>query len=1311
MAVITGTSGNDNLSAQATATADTVNAGSGNDIMAGGAGADIFNAGAGDDRIDIAAPTDVVDNETYNGGLGWDILNVTTANPVNFSLATINVDVEQLNAVGAVTLSAAQLAQFQQIDTGAITISSAGAIDLSNASVFTTTFNLAAAGNTFSLAGLYDEGYTVNGGAGLDVVTGGDLNDVLNGAGGADTLTGGAGNDIIAGGAGADTLNGGDGDDRFLITLSTDLAAGESFTGGLGLDEIFLNGTGPFDISGLTVGADVEGLRTAPNATVTVTAAQLSAFTRVEAANVTVQNTGVVTLNGDTILGGTFNLNAGGNTITFAGAFAGNYVVNGGAAADTITGGDRAPGGDTLNGAGGNDTLNGGMGDDILNGGAGVDSMNGGSGNDTFLITSAAEAAALELYNGGDGTDTIQINSAAAVSLAAATINSSTERLISNADVTLTAVQAGALRYIDAGTKSVTISTTGTVSFTGDTVMSSIFNLNSGGNSITFAGLRSAGYIVNGSAAADTITGGERDDQLLGGAGNDALTGGAGNDLLIGGAGRDTFSGGDGNDLIRVDSASDIVATESYAAGVGWDTLQYTGSANASFAGVTISTDVEAFETTNYSIEVTFTATQLGNFQFLDTGVLRISTTGTASLMDAEIWTNEFYLNVGGNTLTLTGADEHGYTVYGAAGNDTIYGGEFEWDVPWSGDELRGGGGDDKLYGNNGNDYLVGGAGVDAFNGGAGDDVFVVEDGSDVVTGLNGTTVTREAYNGDDGWDEVLVTGSGPVDLSIATISNDVEVLRAWFTTGLTVTALQLDRFAEVRVSGTINLSSTGTVNMTGSIVDSAVFNLSAGGNTIDFLGVSSGRFTVNGGAAIDTINGGDHMDGDILNGGASADNISGKGGNDLINGGAGADLMNGDEGDDTFVFSSVADIVAGDTVNGGMGFDRVMLETGAATDISAITIGVDVEGLVSGVAVTATATQLDRFSFLQTGTVTVSTAGVVDLSGATVTTQNFVLSSLGNTLNLTGVASGRFTVTGGAAADTITGGNHLQGDTLIGGGGNDVLNGMGGHDVLNGGAGVDTLNGGAGNDTFIVAAQADLAAGEVFNGGSNWDILELQASGIDLSAVTVHNSVERVVCSGAVTMTAAQLSAFRIVETGAITISTAGAVTLQDNVRTLTSTFNLNAAGNQIDLTGQGFSSYTVVGGAAADTITGGQMADILNGNGGNDLLTGGAGADDFRFTSVTSGQDRIFDFSGTTAFAGGAGEGDDFVFVGLLAGTFSYVGAAAFVNTGNSQARFAGANTLQIDTNGNGVVDITITVDGLTAATQLVAADFTWI
>jgi Ca2+-binding RTX toxin-like protein len=75
---------------------------------------------------------------------------------------------------------------------------------------------------------------TLEGNAGDDVVTGGNQDDVITGGDGHDTLTGlagndrldggtgddrvdgGAGNDVLRGGAGSDTLDGGDGNDRMI---------------------------------------------------------------------------------------------------------------------------------------------------------------------------------------------------------------------------------------------------------------------------------------------------------------------------------------------------------------------------------------------------------------------------------------------------------------------------------------------------------------------------------------------------------------------------------------------------------------------------------------------------------------------------------------------------------------------------------------------------------------------------------------------------------------------------------------------------------------------------------------------------------------------------------------------------------------------------------------------------------------------------------------------------------------------------------------------------------------------------------------
>jgi len=58
---------------------------------------------------------------------------------------------------------------------------------------------------------------SLNGLAGNDTITGGNLADRLDGGEGNDTLNGGAGNDTLDGGAGNDALNGGAGNDTYLF--------------------------------------------------------------------------------------------------------------------------------------------------------------------------------------------------------------------------------------------------------------------------------------------------------------------------------------------------------------------------------------------------------------------------------------------------------------------------------------------------------------------------------------------------------------------------------------------------------------------------------------------------------------------------------------------------------------------------------------------------------------------------------------------------------------------------------------------------------------------------------------------------------------------------------------------------------------------------------------------------------------------------------------------------------------------------------------------------------------------------------------
>lgn len=150
------------------------------------------------------------------------------------------------------------------------------------------------------------------GGAGDDILTGGEAADHLAGGVGDDTLDGSGGDDTLDGGDGADTLIGGDGDDAL------DGGAGnDTLQGGSGNDTL-VGGAG-----------------------------------------------------NDLLDGGSGNdiLNGGAGNDTLTGG-RGNDLLDGGSGADILNGGLGA---DTLRGGAGDDTLNGGAGQDSLSGGAGAD--------------------------------------------------------------------------------------------------------------------------------------------------------------------------------------------------------------------------------------------------------------------------------------------------------------------------------------------------------------------------------------------------------------------------------------------------------------------------------------------------------------------------------------------------------------------------------------------------------------------------------------------------------------------------------------------------------------------------------------------------------------------------------------------------------------------------------------------------------------------------------------------------------------------------------------------------------------------------
>lgn len=1299
MASITGTNANDNLTPQATAAADTIDALGGDDILFGGDGADIYNGGAGNDRLDVTAQSQIALGETYNGGSGFDTLFLNTGSAIDLSLATINADVEFLQSFGIVALTSAQLGNFSRIETGAISILDAGVADLTGAIITTGTFNLSNFGNTLNLTGVSSTGVTVNGGALQDIVTGTASGDALNGNGGNDNMQGGDGNDTLFGGADADLMGGGNGNDTFLYTASAEIAAGELITGGLGFDRVFLQTPFPVDISAININADIEHLQASGEVLATV--AQLSNFRNLQTGRITVANAGTVNLAGDIVSTNNFQLSALGNTFTLLGVADTNYTVTGGAGNDTITGGDRVPGGDALLGASGNDIISGGFGDDAITGGDGRDVMNGGDGNDTFVVANQTELAALETFNGDAGIDTIQAGFA--VDLSAVTIGATTEAIQTFGNSLIaTAAQLNAIRVLNSG--AVTVSTAGAISFTGDTINPVTFNLSNLGNTITFAGNFNQNHTVNGGNAADVITGGDRvagGDGLFGGGGNDTLVGGFGNDFLNGGAGRDNYNGGFGDDFFRDDVFANWVAGEVFAGGTGFDTIEHFGfgSTPLNLSLSTIGTDVEELDTGSFT-PVILTGAQVANLTNIFTGAVTISTAGAINAANSVTSGQNFILNAGGNAITFAGTTNSGITITGGLGIDNITG----TDSTASFDVLIGGGGADTITAGAGNDVINGGAAADIMNAGNGNDTFQLSAVADLVA--------TESYTGGLGFDIINTLVAGSYNFSTATIAADVESLRANNGgTTYTLTSAQLGATQDIRVQ-TVTLSDGGIADLAGSFVQVATFNLNALGNTINLTGVQDGQYAVNGGVGIDTITGGEHVFGDTLLGGGGNDIIDGRAGDDLIRGGAGVDTVSGGAGHDTLQINAAGEIAAGEIYNGGTGSDTLNLNVNINAVFSSSTINVDIErfvGINAGAnTVTFTGDQLGNFQFVQSGRIVIN-VGNADLSGATVFAPLITLNT-GAGINLSGVTSQAMTIAGGTAANVIVGTD--LGDTITGDAGDDTISGASGNDTITGGAGRDTINGGDGNDRFVIANAADIVLNESYTGGFGFDTLDLEtALAFNISTLIVNADVESLESGGAVTLTAAQLGNFSDVRAlGAITLSAAGVADLSDATNVATTTFNLSAAGNTLNLSGLTTAAYFVFGGAGADTILGSDRADQITGAGGVDILTGGGLGDQFRFNAVAGSNDTITDFSGITAFSGAAGEADKLVFLGLQAGVFSYVGAAAFVNNANSQARFAAANTLEVDANGDGVSDITLTLNGFTAATQLVTGDFIW-
>ena len=404
-----------------------------------------------------------------------------------------------------------------------------------------------------------------------------------------------------------------------------------------------------------------------------------------------------------------------------------------------------------------------------------------------------------------------------------------------------------------------------------------------------------------------------------------------------------------------------------------------------------------------------------------------------------------------------------------------------------------------------------------------------------------------------------------------------------------------------------------------------------AGNDTI--LG-SSGDDFINGMSGDDSILAGDGND--TVLGGSGQDTIDGGAGNDSLDGQGGADVITGGDGDDEIVFEGDED--GNDTIFGGNGGDTVTVNTGVTDDT--VSIGQDGFGRLTITEGTSTLVIDSSISTVNiNGQAGGDTFTVGDLRGVSLTALTVDAGVGPDTIDASGMISGRVRVRlrGGDDNDTITGG--VSGDSLFGDAGDDSIDGGAGNDSIQGGDGNDVINAQDGDDT------ADGGAGnDSITGGLGNDSL---LGGLD----------------------------------GDTLVGNEG----DDTLRGGFGNDNLNGNAGNDSLDGS-FGRDSISGGSGDDVADGGRDDDLINGQGGNDTIRGDHGDDTL---NGQEGNDEIVGGDGNDNIMGGAGrdglagnDGDD-----LIQGQ----GGADTLrgNDGNDTIRGGGSNDTLIGDQGDDTLD----------------------
>lgn len=317
------------------------------------------------------------------------------------------------------------------------------------------------------------------------------------------------------------------------------------------------------------------------------------------------------------------------------------------------------------------------------------------------------------------------------------------------------------------------------------------------------------------------------------------------------------------------------------------------------------------------------------------------------------------------------------------------------------------------------------------------------------------------------------------------------------------------------------------------------------------------------------------------------------------------------------------------------------------------------------------------------------------ETSLVTSATSNFATAATLSVKSIDATIAQVVTISGGAGADYLA----VDGtkSTLIrGGDGNDQ--------IVGGGLGNNTLHGGGGDDTFYVRSARDTVV-EDANSGNDlvWSSVDYvlpnnveQLFMMDGARVGTGNALDnRIVGQDSSNDTISGLGGNDLLQGGGGADSVSGGD--GNDVLYL-------GAGNDTGTGGEGVDFLAA--GAGNDSISGGGGNDTLQGESGADTMSGGLGADVFAFIDGDLGltvTDHITDFS--------SAQGDHIALGMMDANTlkagdqaFAFIGTQAFHKVAG-ELRFevvSGSTCVMGDTNGDGVADFKLWLDGVKSVSQ---------